>query len=68
MMKRLEKKMKYIGYTLLFAFGFGLLGLVLGVLHNTVPLTQGFFGSGICFILMLFVSNIIDKIEEKEND
>lgn len=60
--------MKAIGFTLLFALGFGLFGMILAILHNTVPLTDGIIGSGICFTLMLVVGNIIDRIEEKEND
>lgn len=60
--------MKYLGYTLLIASMFLLLGTVGGIEHNTMPLAKGIAQSIICIALMVVGANTIKKYEENEND
>ena len=61
-------KMKYLGYTLLIASMFLLLGTVGGIEHNTMPLAKGIIQSIVCLALMVAGANTIKKYEENEND
>ena len=64
-MKRLEKKMKYIGYTLLLISVLMFFGTVGDIEHNTMPLAEGMAQSIAYLALMAVSGKIIKKCEEK---